>query len=108
MVERALEPKTSDCRLKPDNNAAENAIRLFVLGRKKWLFARHPNGAEASATLYSIIETAKACGMEPYQYLRFLFERLPYAATEADYQALLPQTVEPAQLAKIYNPPVVC
>jgi transposase len=47
----------------------------------------------------SIIETAKACGLEPYQYQCFLFERLPDAASEADYQALLPQTVDPAQLA---------
>lgn len=88
-----------DGRLKPDNNAAENAIRPFVVGRKNWLFSGHPNGAQTSATLYSLIETAKACGLEPYRYLRFLFERLPYAASEADYQALLPQTVEAAQLA---------
>jgi hypothetical protein len=58
-----------------------------------------PNGANASATLYSLIETAKACGLEPYRYLLFLFEKLPYAASEANYQALLTQTVEPAQLA---------
>jgi transposase len=87
-----------DGRLKPDNNAAENAIRPFVIGRKNWLFAGHPKGANASATLYSLIETAKACGLEPYRYLRFLFERIPYASTEPDYQALLPQTVNPAQL----------
>jgi transposase len=87
-----------DGRLKPDNNVAENAIRPFVVGRKNWLFAGHPNGAKASATLYSLIETAKACGLEPYRYLRFLFEKLPYASTSADYQALLPQTVDPAQL----------
>jgi transposase len=88
-----------DGRLKPDNNVAENAIRPFVVGRKNWLFAGHPNGAKASATLYSLIETAKACGLEPYRYLRFLFERIPYASTSADYHALLPQTVDPAQLA---------
>jgi transposase len=85
--------------LKPDNNAAENAIRPFVVGRKNWIMAGHPNGANASATLYSLIETAKACGLEPYRYLLFLFEKLPYAASEANYQALLTQTVEPAQLA---------
>lgn len=75
----------------PDNNAAENAIRPFVVGRKNWLFAGSPSGAEASATLYSLIETAKACGLDPYQYLRTFFEKLPYASTEADYSALLPQ-----------------
>lgn len=77
----------------PDNNAVENAIRPFALGRKNWLFAGSPAGAEAAATLYSLIQTAKACGLDPYQYLRFLFEKLPYASTEADYLALLPQNV---------------
>ena len=54
-----------DGRLKPDNNAAENAIRPFVVGRKNWLFAGHPNGAQASATFFSLIETAKANGGGP-------------------------------------------
>jgi transposase len=75
----------------PDNNAAENAIRPFVVGRKNWLFAGSPSGAGAAATIYSLIETAKACRIEPYQYLRFLFEKLPHAHTEADHAALLPQ-----------------
>ena len=48
-----------DGRLAPDNNAAENSIRPFVLGRKNWLFSGTPEGAEASAALYSLIETAK-------------------------------------------------
>jgi transposase len=77
----------------PDNNAAENAIRPFVVGRKNWLFAGSPNGADAAATLYSLIETAKACGLDPYQYLRLLFEKIPYASNEADYMALLPQNI---------------
>ncbi len=77
----------------PDNNAAENAIRPFVVGRKNWLFAGSPNGADAAATFYSLIETAKACALDPYQYLRFLFEKIPYAQTVADYAALLPQNV---------------
>ena len=84
--------------LKIDNNDAENAIRPFVIGRKNWLFSGHPNGAHASATLYSLIETAKACGLEPYKYLRFLFKRLPYAESEADYKNLLPQYVLPEYL----------
>ncbi len=80
-----------DGRLRPDNNMAENAIRPFVVGRKNWLFSGHPRGAEASAAIYSLIETAKANGLEPYAYLRFLFEKLPSANTEDDYKALLPQ-----------------
>ena len=84
----------------PDNNAAENALRPFVVGRKNWLFAGHPNGAHASATLYSLIETAKACGLEPYQYLRFLFSKIPYARSEEDYSALLPQNLTPEILSQ--------
>jgi hypothetical protein len=54
-----------DGRLKIDNNAAENAIRPFVLGRKHWLFSASVKGVQASANLYSLIETAKANGLEP-------------------------------------------
>lgn len=83
-----------DGRLRPDNNLAENAIRPFVVGRKNWLFSGHPKGAEASAALYSLIETAKANGFKPYNYLRYLFDRLPLCETEADYRKLLPHYVD--------------
>lgn len=65
-----------------DNNAAENAIRPFVIGRKAWLFSNSQRGAKASADLYSLIETAKANGLEPYSYLKWLFERLPETTAE--------------------------
>ena len=92
-----------DGNITPDNNAVENAIRPFAVGRRNWLFAGHPNGAHAAATIFSLIETAKACGLEPYHYLRLLFERLPYARTEQDFKALLPQFITPdrPQLALI-------
>lgn len=77
-------------QLTPDTNACERAIRPFVIGRKNWLFSGSPRGAAASATLYSLIETAKANALEPYWYLRDLFEKLPAARTTADYLALLP------------------
>lgn len=83
---------------KPDNNDAENAIRPFVVGRKNWLFSGNPRGARASAALYSLIETAKANGLEPYRYLRYLFEKLPKAETKEDYKSLLPQYLNPDQL----------
>jgi transposase len=73
-----------------DNNLTENAIRPFVLGRKNWLFSDQPRGADASALFYSLIETAKANGLEPYSYFLYLFDRLPYAATQEDYKQLLP------------------
>ena len=79
----------------PDTNPCENAIRPFVLGRKNWLFSGSPKGAAASAALFSIIETAKANGLEPYWYLRKLFEGLPTARTEADIERLAP--FRPAQ-----------
>ena len=72
-----------------DNNVAENAIRPFVIGRKNWLFSNSQRGATGSANLYSLIETAKANGREPYQYLSWLFERLP-TADLADCDALMP------------------
>jgi transposase len=73
-----------------DNNLCENAIRPFVVGRKGWLFADTVGGATASANLYSIIETCKANGIEPYHYLVELFRALPLATTVDDYEALLP------------------
>jgi transposase len=79
-----------DGRLAIDTNLAENAIRPFALGRRNWLFADTVNGAKASAALYSLVETAKANGLEPYAYLRRLFERLPCATTVEDFEALLP------------------
>jgi hypothetical protein len=82
-----------DGRLHPDNNLAENAIRPFVVGRKNWLFSATPEGAQASASLYSLIETAKANNLDPYWYLRYLFERLPLAETTQGYKNLLPNRV---------------
>ncbi|MFM9969162.1 MAG: IS66 family transposase [Burkholderiales bacterium] len=73
-----------------DNNPCENAIRPFVIGRRNWLFADTVAGATASANLYSLIETAKANGIEPYRYLCKLFAELPKATCLADYEALLP------------------
>ena len=82
-----------DGRLEVDNNLCENAIRPFVIGRKAWLFSDTPAGAEASARLYSLIETAKASGVEPYAYLRRVFTDLPKATTLAEIEALLPWNV---------------
>lgn len=65
------------------NNTAENSIRPFTIGRKNWLFSGSPKGAEASAVVYSIIETAKANGLNPYDYLQFLFKNLPGVQFEA-------------------------
>ncbi len=87
-----------DGRLEIDNNLAENAIRPFVLGRKNWLFSDSVRGVRASANLYSLIETAKANGLEPYAYLRHLFTELPKAATLEGIEALLPGTIKKDQI----------
>ena len=81
-----------------DNNLVENAIRPFALGRKNWLFSVTPDGANASAAIFSILETAKANGLEPYWYFRYLLENLPEAMTEDDFKALLPQYIDPSLL----------
>jgi len=72
-----------------DNNVAENAIRPFVIGRKNWMFSNSQRGARASANLYSLIETAKANGREPYSYLSWLFEKLP-STDLTDCDSLMP------------------
>ena len=59
------------------NNTAENGIRPFTIGRKNWLFSNRPNGAKASAIVYSLVETAKANNLDPERYLQYLFEQLP-------------------------------
>ena len=82
-----------DGRLEVDNNLCEHAIRPFVLDRKAWLFSDTPAGADASARLYGLIETAKACGLEPYAYLRRVFTELPKATTLAQIEALLPWAI---------------
>src|SRR5574338_418310 len=73
-----------------DNNPAENAIRPFVVGRKAWLFADTQAGAHASALIYSLVETAKANGLEPYLWLRNVLRELPAATTVEHFDALLP------------------
>lgn len=87
-----------DGRLDIDNNAAENAIRPFVLGRKNWMFSATTAGATASANLYSLIETAKANRLDPYAYLRHVFTELPRATRVEDVEALLPHRIEPETL----------
>lgn len=65
-----------DGRLEIDNNRAERSVKPFVIGRKNWLFANTPSGARTSAIIYSIVETAKENGLNPFDYLKFVFERI--------------------------------
>lgn len=86
-----------------DNNLTENAIRPFVVGRKNWLFSKSPEGAKASAFFYSIVETAKANGLEPFSYLTALFERYPLAKTVDEIKVLLPQYIDKANIAEYHR-----
>ena len=65
---------------------------------KNWIFNITPVGARASATFYSLIETAKANGLEPSKYLRYLFEKFPYAKTSEDVFNLLPMNISVLKL----------
>lgn len=73
-----------------DNNACENAIRPFVVGRRNWLFADTVAGANASANLYSLLQTCVVNGIDGYRYLKSLLVVLPRAKTADDFEALLP------------------
>lgn len=70
------------------NNLAENAIRPFTLGRKNWLFCDTPKGAEASAIVYSLVESAKANGVEPFAYLQHVLVQLPYLGKTHSHEEL--------------------
>ena len=77
-----------------DTNAVENAVRPFALGRKNWMFADTVRGAQASANLYSLVQTAKANRLEPWAYLEHVFKKLPAAQTLEDVEALLPHRLQ--------------
>jgi transposase len=83
-------------QLRISNALAENAIRPFALGRKNWLFSDTSRGANASATCYSLIETAKANGLDPYKYIRHVLGKTVAADTVEDIEALLPWNVKEA------------
>ena len=85
-----------DGRFHISNIGAENALRPFVLGRKRWLFADTPKGAHASAVHYSLVETAKANGLAPDEYYRYILPKLPEADTVEKMEALLPWNVKAA------------
>lgn len=75
------------------NNLAENAIRPFVVGRKNWLFSDTPKGADSSAVIYSLVESAKANDLEPRSYLWFLLDELRYldkSPSAAELEAIMP------------------
>lgn len=100
-----LEAFLLDGRLELDNNRSERSIKPFVIGRKNWLFANTPRGARSSAIIYSIVETAKESGLNPFIYLSYLFEKLPNLDTK-DQDALdelLPWSATLPIICRVYN-----
>lgn len=89
-----LKRYVEDGRYSIDNNVQENAIRPFCVGRRNWLFADTVHGANASANLYSLLQTCKVNSIDGYRYLRALFAALPHAQTADDYAALLPWSID--------------
>lgn len=91
--------KYLDCpELTPDNNAAERAIKPFVVGRKNWLFSGSPKGADALCFFFSLIETAKDHDLNPYGYLRWVFDKAVLINNENDFEKLLPWNCDRKQV----------
>ena len=88
-----------------DNNPTERSIRPFVIGRKNWLFSATPKGAHASATIYSLIESAKENSIEPFEYLKLVFKELPKAKELDDYKKLLPYEIKKHHDLQCYRLP---
>ena len=92
-----------DPRLEISNNLSERAIKPFVIGRKGWLFANSVEGANAAATIFSVIETCKYHSVEPYDYLRYILNILPQCQTIDDYEKLLPYKIDKSLLVTSVN-----
>lgn len=83
-----------DGHLEIDNNSDERAIKNFALGRKNWIFADSPQGAQANAVFYSLIETCKLHGLNEFAYQIHIFKELPKAQCIEDIEALLPWNID--------------
>ena len=74
-----------------DNNATENKIRPFAVGRKNWLFSGHTESAKASANLFTLVENAKLYNIKVFDYLKYVFNRIGDAKSDKDFEALTPK-----------------
>lgn len=92
-----------DGRLENNNNRSERAIKPFVIGRKGWLFAHSVEGAHAAATIFSLIETCKYHQVEPYDYFRYVLDKIPLCTTLGELEALLPYNIDTNLLAYTNN-----
>lgn len=84
-----------DCpELFVDNSISERSIKPFVIGRKNWLFSGSETGAESSCFLFTLIENAKLYKLDPYEYLRCVFDQAPLCESEKDFEKLLPWNIK--------------
>lgn len=83
-----------DGRLENNNNRIERAIKPFAIGRKGWLFADSVKGAEAAATIFSLVETCKYHGIEPYNWFRVVLQKIPLCHSEDEIEQLLPFNID--------------
>jgi transposase len=90
----------NDGRLENNNNRSERAIKPFAIGRKGWLFADSVEGANAAATIFSLVETCKYHGIEPYNWFRYVLQQMPLCKTDAEIEALMPFNVDRSLLEK--------
>ncbi len=93
-----------DGRVPMDNNYIESHIKAFAVGRKNFLFAAVQAGAHASAGLYTLVESAKANGIEPFDYLNLIFKELPAAKTQEQLESLLPYNALQTYQLRPYSP----
>lgn len=92
--------------ISPDNNATERAVKTFVIGRKNWMMSGSPRGAAASCAIFSLVETAKQNGLEPFAYLHYVFQQAPHITTHAGWDELLPQNLTAKKLAAALPTPL--
>jgi len=92
----ALNRYLEDGRLEIDNNLTENAIRPSAVGKKNWLFIGHPEAGWRSAVIYSVIVSCRRRGIDPWEYVRDVLNRLP-AMKQAQLPTLLPRCWKPAE-----------
>lgn len=81
---------TEDGSMPIDNNLLERDIRIFATGRKSWIFSDTVDGAKASAIVYSLMLTCRACGVEPFAWLKHVLTELPQRSQDANIDDLLP------------------
>jgi transposase len=99
----SLKTYLDDGRLEIDNNRAERRMKPFVTGRKNWLFMGNAKGAEAAANLFSLVETCRHHGLDPYSYFKYVLTHIQNAETMEQLEQLLPFYVERQALLNQYQ-----